>query len=386
VKFSLETAKASGFIGLGAIERIEADGHNIRISLFHADPDFLPYLTVGIVKAGSTGRERNAVGTGPYYVESYNTQQSMVLKKFSGYRLENEAGLETITIVFLPNFDAFIPGLIGGSIDGASLFSGLAHQLNPSRFDIIPGHSAAVQLLALNNAAAPFNDIRVRQAINYGIDIQGIIDAAFYGAGVPSGSPLIPGLAAYYEQSLADPYPVNLEKAMSLLAEAGFGEGGQQLTLEIIVPSNFNMHIDTAQVVAGQLSKIGINASIRLVDWATWLSDVYRGRKYQATIISLDSQIVSPRGFLSRYHSASSDNFINFSNADFDRVYGLLLTEPSEERRIELYKEAQAIISANAASVFIQDILGFRAFRAGVYGGVLHYPLYVIDFASMYGR
>jgi peptide/nickel transport system substrate-binding protein len=67
-------------------------------------------------------------------------------------------------------------------------------------------------------------------------------------------------------------------------------------------------------------------------------------------------------------------------------VYNAILVETNEDRRIDLYREAQQIISADAASVYIQDILVFKAFRTGVYGGVLNYPLYVIDFASMYGK
>ncbi|MDR0495932.1 MAG: ABC transporter substrate-binding protein, partial [Treponema sp.] len=150
--------------------------------------------------------------------------------------------------------------------------------------------------------------------------------------------------------------------------------------------SNYTMHVDTAQVIAEQLAKIGINVSIKLVDWAAWLSDVYFGRNYQATIISLDGVNVSPKSFLYRYHSGNGSNFINYANAGFDRVYGEVLAEIDEGRRIALYKEAQKIISADAASVYIQDIMGFKVFRAGVYGGVLNYPLYVIDFASMYGK
>ena len=386
VAFSLNTAQAEGFIGFGAIEKIEIIGDDIRLILKRPDPDFLPYLTVGIVKNGSSGREKKAIGTGPYCIESYAIQQSMVLAKFPGYWQKNVPNLDKITIVFFADSDALVLGLHGGSIDGAGLPGSLAQQLAPERFDIVPGYSAMVQLLALNNAAPPLDDVRIRQAINYSIDIKAIIDTAFYGKGEPSGSPVIPGLAAYYEPSLADPYPLNREKALSLLSEAGYGEGGRKLSLEITVPSSYTMHIDTAQVIADQLAKTGIDATIQMVDWAAWLSDVYRGRRYQATVISLDSPYVSPRGFLSRYHSADSGNFINFTNADFDRIYGMILAEADEGKRITLYREAQRVISANAASVYIQDIVGFKAFRSGIYGGVLNYPLYVIDFASMYGR
>jgi peptide/nickel transport system substrate-binding protein len=385
VKYSLDTAKEAGFIGFDAIEKIETDGdYSIKVTLLRPDPEFFPYLTVGIVKANSTNRDKNAIGTGPYLIESYAVQRELVLKKFADYQRDNAPKLDKITIVFFADSDALVRGLRAGSIDGAGLPASLAQQLSPEQFDIFPGYSAMVHLLALNNALPPLDDIRVRKAINYGIDIQGIIDTAFYGKGETSGSPLIPGLTAYYEKSLVNPYPVDLEKARSLLNEAGYGEGGKKLSLEITVASIFTMHADTAQVIADQLAKIGIGVSIKLVDWAAWLSEVYFGRKYQATIISLDSPNVSPRSFLSRYRSDNNSNFINYSSANFDRVFDAILVEPVEDKRITLYKEAQRIISADAASVYIQDILGFRALRAGLYGGVLNYPLYVVDFAAMY--
>ena len=388
VKFTLDTAAAAGFVGFSAIEKIETNGdYDIRITLKNSDPEFLPYLTAGVVKAGSTDRDKKAIGTGPYYIESYNIQQSLTLKKFANYWQTGVPHLDKVTIIFFADSDALILGLHGGSIDGASLTGALAQQLSPTQFDILHAYSSMVQLLALNNAAAPLNDIRIRQALNYSIDIQAIIDTAFYGKGEPSGSPIIPGLAVYYEQSLADPYPVNRERALSLLAQAGYGEGGRKLSLEITVPSNYTMHVDTAQVIADQLAKTGIiDVSIKLVDWATWLSDVYQKRNYQATIISIDSLFVSPKGFLFRYYSDADGNFFNFANADFDRIYHMILAETSEEKRIALYKEAQQIISANAANVYIQDIVEFKVFRAGAYGGVLNYPLYVHDFASMYAK
>ncbi|MDR0315833.1 MAG: ABC transporter substrate-binding protein [Treponema sp.] len=387
VKFTLDTAVAAGFAGFTQIEKVETNGtHALSVTLLAPDPEFLPYITIGIVKANSTNREKNAVGTGPFFIENYTVQQSLTLKKFKDYWQPDLPHLDTVTIVFMADSNALILGLQGGSIDGASLTGALAQQLDSGRFDIVPGRSASAQLLALNNAAGPLGDIRVRQAISYAVDVQEIIDTAFYGRGEPSGSPLIPGIAEYYEKSLAKPYPADPARARRLLADAGYGEGRVSLSLEITVPSNYTMHVDTAQVIAVQLARIGINTQIKLVDWNTWLSDVYRARGYQATIISLDGQNVSPRSFLSRYHSGAGSNFINFNSVNYDRVYDAALVETDGEKRIALYKEAQRIISAEAASVYIQDILQYTAFPAGTFGGVVNYPLYVIDFASMYRK
>jgi peptide/nickel transport system substrate-binding protein len=309
VKFSLDTAKESGFIGLNTIEDISiVDKTKIQIRLAQSDTEFLPFLTVGIVKANNTDREKKICGTGPFSIESYNSQQNLVLKKFDNYWQEDLPHLEKVTIVFFANFDALLLALRGGSIDGATLTSAMAAQLDSAQFDMVDNYSASIQLLAFNNAAAPLHNVNVRRALNYGIDIQNIIDTAFFGEGIPSGSPVIPGLAAF-ENGLT--YPYEIETARALLAEEGFNEE-HKLTLEITVPSNYTQHIDTAQVIVSQLEKIGVSASIKLVDWATWLNDVYSGRRYEATIISLDSPIVSAKSFLSRYYSSASNNFVNF--------------------------------------------------------------------------
>ncbi|MDR1933841.1 MAG: ABC transporter substrate-binding protein [Spirochaetales bacterium] len=385
VKFTLETAARAGFAGFTLIEKVEAAGsRDIRVTLRERDPEFLPYITVGIVPKNNADREKNPIGTGPFLIKSYTAQQSLVLAKNPHYWRKDLPHLDTVSFVFVADSDALLLDLRGGSIDAASLTGALVHQLDPAKFDAVPGFSASVQVLALNNAVKPLDDIRVRKAINYAIDVQRIIDTAFFGEGRPSGSPLIPGLTRYYESSLADPYPFDPEKARSLLAEAGYGNGAKKISLEITVPSNYTMHVDTAQVIVSQLAEAGIEAAIKLVDWATWLADIYHGRKYQGTIISVDANNVSPRSFLARYLSDGGSNFMNFKSGEYDRVYAAALAEPSEAKRIELYKEAQKIISRNAAGVYIQDIAGFKVFPKGRFRGLVNYPLYVIDLASIY--
>jgi len=388
VKFSIDTATAKGFNGLNRIDNTAITPDNrVRITLKAPDPEFLPYITIGIVKADNNDREKNIIGTGPFFIESFTPQRDLVLKKFDDYwqrKLsppQDIPHLEKVTIVFFANVEALMIALRSGNVDGASLVGSFAAQLNHKNFDIIDSYSAAVHLLALNNAAVPLNDICVRKAINYGVDIQGIIDGAFFGKGVPSGSPVIPGLSAYYDGSLS--YPYDPQKARELLTEAGFGDA-RKLSLEITVPSEYTMHVDTAQVIVNQLEKIGINASVKLVDWNTWLSEVYRGRNYQATVISIDSPVVSARNFLARYRSDNSSNFFNFSDKEFDRTYDALFTETNEAKRKQIYKDAQRIITSDAASVYIQDILYYKVFRANAFAGVKNYPLLIVDFSSIY--
>ncbi|MDR0451462.1 MAG: ABC transporter substrate-binding protein, partial [Treponema sp.] len=384
VVFTLETARANQFEGFANIAAVEApDKRNVRIRLKEKDPEFLTNLTIGIVPKNNGDREKRAIGTGPFIIDSYTTQQSLVLVRNPNYRRPGYPVLDKVTMVFVADSDALLTALRGGNIDGAAITGALLQQLPEDRFDVVPGYSNSVQLLALNNSAKPLDDVRVRRALNYAVDVREIIDTAFYGRGEPSGSPLIPGLGRYYEASLKNPYPVDIARAKALLAEAGYPGG---FPLEITVPSAYVMHVDTAQVLVNQLAKIGVGAAIKQVDWATWLSEVYRGRRFQATIISLDSNSVSPRSFLARYRSNADSNFINFKNADFDSLYDSSLSEMDDAKRAAIYRNAQKMISDNAASVYIQDILGFKVLPRGRFSGLLNYPLYVTDFSTITGR
>ena len=381
VEFSLNEARRSNFSGFNRIDRIELSGdRTIIIHLNTSDPEFLPFLTLGIVPRNNADREGNPIGTGPYMIESYLVQQSLNLVRNPHYWQPGLPKLDRVTVVFVADTNAIFTGLEGGNLNGAIITGENVSRLDRSRYRIYERYSNSIQLLALNNNVPPFDDIRVRMAVNYAIDPIEIIDTAFYGHGEPSRSPLIPGLRVYYNDALRNPYPVNLQRSRELLAQAGLSNG---FSFEIRVPSNFVMHIDTAQVIVNQLARVNIRATIRLQDWATWLTETFRGRNFEATIISLDGNTVSPQSYLSRYVSTANGNFINYKNENYDNLFAGILREINEDARIRQYKEAQKIISDDAASVYIQDIFAFTVLSGG-FRGVLNYPLYVIDFSTIY--
>lgn len=85
-------------------------------------------------------------------------------------------------------------------------------------------------------------------------------------------------------------YPQDIEKAKKLLKEAGYPDGFE---MTITVPNNYQQHIDTAQVLAEQLKQVGIQAEIQLMEWDSWLSDVYADRKFQSTVVGVDAAYLS---------------------------------------------------------------------------------------------
>lgn len=384
VKYSLDTA--AGLSGgkllvadLKNIKSVEiADASTIKIDLKTADFDFLPNLTCAIVPKGYTKQDSHPVGTGPYCFDSYTPEQSLVLKKNPDYWQKGLPHMDKITFKLESDSNALLTDLQGGSADGASIANNVASQLSGD-FQIITSNSNSVQLLALNNKEKPFDKLEVRQAVSYAIDPDAIIQTVNFGKGVRCGTPVIPGLKKYFDSSLTHAYDRNAKKAKELLAKEGYANG---FSMTITVPSNYTVHVDTAQVIVNELKEVGITAQIKQVDFATWLSKVYQNREYQSTIISVDGSTLSPKSYLGRYVSDASNNFVNYSSAAYDALYQKAAEEKDEAKRVELYKQAQKQLSKDAASVYIEDISNLNAFRKG-FSGYTAYPLYVFDAATV---
>lgn len=384
VKYSLDTA--AGLSGgkilvsdLANVKSVEIAGAStIKIHLKKADYDFLPNLTTAIVPKGYTQQDTHPIGTGPYCFDSYTPQQSLVLKKNPYYWQKGLPHLDKVTFKLESDSNALLTDLQGGSADGASIANNVASQLG-NGFQIITSNSNSVQLLALNNKQKPFDKAEVRQAVSYAVDPDAIIQTVNFGKGVRCGTPVIPGLKKYFDTSLTHAYDHNVAKAKQLLAKAGYANG---FSMTITVPSNYTVHVDTAQVIVNELKEVGITAQIKQVDFATWLSKVYQNREYQSTIVSVDGPTLSPKSYLGRYVSTDSKNFVNYSSAAYDSLYRKAGAEKDEAKRVELYKQAQEQLSKDAASVYIEDISNLNAFKTG-FSGYTPYPLYVFDASTI---
>lgn len=236
-----------------------------------------------------------------------------------------------------------------------------------------------VQAMYLNHAEKPFDDVRVRQALCYAIDRQQILDLAFDGYGSLIGSSMYPAFGKYFDEELTRYYTHDVEKAKALLADAGYPGG---FSMAITVPSNYQPHIDTAQVIVEQLKQVGITAEIQLVEWGSWLSDVYAGRQYQATVVGVDASTMTARALLERFTSTAGNNFINYNNAEYDAFFQEAITAADDAAQTAAYKQAEANLTENAANVYIQDLADLVAVRKGL-EGVRFYPIYVLDLSGV---
>ena len=190
---------------------------------------------------------------------------------------------------------------------------------------------------------------------------------------------MIPALSKYYESGAESLYTYDPEKAKALLTEAGYAGG---FDLEITVPSSYSQHVDSAQIIAEQLKAVGINATLKLVEWSTWLDEIYNGRQYEATVIGFDGTL-APNDWLKKYGSDAANNIANFKNDEYDKTLAEALKTVDEEEKVTLYKKLQMILAENAASVYIEDPADFVAVNKRI-GGYEFYPVAATDIAKMY--
>lgn len=380
VLYSIQKAIDSSITGYDQIENFAIDENGkLVIQLLAPNTAFVPYLTQAIVPKDYDEHALKPIGTGPYKLTEYKEQEYIVLEKHTDYWGEG-GSLDKVTVKFAASQADLLLLFEAGTIDGFSASAATVNQIDENKMNLYITYSNAVQLLALNNSYEPLQNQKVREAINYAVSADEIIDIAFYGYGTKVGSGLIPALEKYYDASLADTYQKDVAKAKSLLADAGYPNG---FSLEITVPSVYQAHVDTAQVIVNQLAEVGIQAEIKQVDWATWLEKVYQGREYQSTIISLDGSLAYPTAFLSRYVSTASNNFVNFSSANYDDVYAKALATADDAERVTLFKQLQQILNAESASVYIQDVAGFMLYNKK-FEGYTNYPLYATDYSAIY--
>ncbi|MBS7306333.1 MAG: ABC transporter substrate-binding protein [Lachnospiraceae bacterium] len=341
-------------------------------------PTYLAMVSAAIIPKDNENPDTVAIGTGPYKYVSRSPQENIICEAFDDYWGE-KANIKNVTFKVEANADSIVMDLLGGSIDFyARLTIDQVKQLN-DEFSVYEGTMNLVQALYLNNNVKPFDDVRVRQALSYATDVDEILDITAEGKGTKIGSSMFPAFGKYYDESLSELYPTDIEKAKELLKEAGYENG---FNMTITVPSNYQPHIDVAQVLAEQYKKIGVNAEIQLVEWNSWLSDVYTGRDFESTVIGVDASYLAASALLSRFESTAANNFINFKSDAYDKAYNKTLTTADDDERTALYLECEKILADEAANVYIQDLPEYVVLNKK-FTGYEFYPLYVQDIAKL---
>lgn len=365
------------------VESIETpDDKTIVFTLKEANSNFLFSLTAlhaAIIPKSNEGQHNeHPIGTGPFKFVSYNPGANLVLEKHDQYWVKDLPYLNQVDFIFQPDDQAALLALQAGELDLSGVKANRIPEVeNDFKLNYQDNNSSLV--ITFNQDKEPFNNVKVRQAINYAVSRQDIIDSVYSGYATKLGSNMSPAMGEYYRDGLQDVYNQDMEKAKALLKEAGYPDG---FKTKITVSSHNTMYADLAQVAVENLREIGIDAEIEVVEWGIWLERVYKGKEYEITAIDLTGR-PSAYEILNDYISTnSSENFFNFKNEEFDKVMKNVLVETDQEKRIDLYKRAQEILNEEAVAVYIADYQLIWAMDKNLEGQKM-YPFWFHDMSEM---
>jgi len=348
VVFSIERVQTDWTTSLAAamdvVESVEADSPTrVVVTLSAPSNDWLYRMTtrIGAIfsEAGVDDLASTPIGTGPYQLDAWNRGDSIVLTRNDDYWGDAPHFAE-VTLRYFDDPTALNSALLSGGIDVITTVQ--APEALP-QFDgnddlqIIEGTTNGEVVLSFNHRSAPFQDIRVRQAIRLAIDHQSLIDTCWAGRGELIGS-MVPPTDPWYEDLTAlVPHDPNL--AAQLLGEAEQTD----LTLRLRVPT-LPYAESCGQVVASQLEDVGITVALDTLEFpAQWLQQVFTDHDYDMSIVAH----VEPRDVPAVF--GNPEYYPGYDNAE---VQDLLAEADAgtPDEQVTIMQEVARVLSEDAAS------------------------------------
>jgi dipeptide transport system substrate-binding protein len=366
---------------LKSVEKV--DDHTVRITLNQPEAPFLSDLAMeyaaiiskeyadAMLKAGTPERvDQEPVGTGPFYLVNYQKDAVIRYKAWPRY-WGGKAKIDDLVFAITPD----------ASVRWAKLQRGECHVMpypNPADLEAIRKDSN-VQLLeqpglnvgyiAYNTTKKPFDDKRVRQALNMAINKKAIVDAVFLGSGVPAKNPIPPTIWSY-DDSIQD-YPYDPAQAKKLLAEAGYPNGFETDLWAMPVQRPYNPNARRiAELAQADLAKVGVTAKIVSYEWGEYRKRAQNGEHMMAQL-GWTGDNGDPDNFLHTLLGCDSaktngSNIAKFCHQPFEDVVVKAKRVSDQAQRAELYKQAQRIFHEEAPWFVVAHSVQYKPVRKEV--------------------
>ncbi len=374
------------------------DPHTVRISLRENDATFLSNLamfSMGIVSPASLATHgadvaRHPVGTGPFRFVKWEPNQKIVLEANEAY-WGGRPYLDKLIFKPVPENAVRLLELEVGAIHGMNGLNpdDTARVEDDPELSFLQEAGMNIGYLAMNNDRKPFDQLKVRQALNHAINKPALIKAFFADGrlGEAAKNPMPPTLWGYND-AIRD-YAYDPARARQLLAEAGYPAGFEmELWALPVVRPYMPQGQRVAEAIQSDLAKIGVTVRITTYEWGTYLDKLGKG-DHQAALIGWIGDNGDPDNFLYNLLDASNARKGGSTNYAFYRgqaAHDLLVKArrvSDLSARSRLYEEAQVAIHRDAPWVPLFHAKQMAAVRSNVRGFKLH-PTGKAQFARTY--
>ena len=363
---------------------VKVDDLTVKITLNKPEAPFLanlamPYAAVqskeyadAMLKAGTPEKiDQDPIGTGPFYLVQYQKDAVIRYKAFPAY-WGGKAKLDDLVYAITPD----------ASVRWAKLQKGECHVMpypNPADLDAIrkdpniqvleqPGLN--VGYMAYNTKKKPFDDVRVRKAINMAIDKKAIIDGVYLSTGIAAKNPIPPTMWSYNDAVKDDPF--DPAAAKKLLAEAGYPNGLTTDLWAMPVQRPYNPNAKRiAELMQADLAKIGVKAEIKSFEWGEYRKRMQEG-EHQMGMLGWTGDNGDPDNFMytllgcASAESKSGSNIAKFCYQPYEDLVVKAKTVTDQAERAELYKKAQVIFKEQAPWFTIAHAVQLKPVRKEV--------------------
>jgi dipeptide transport system substrate-binding protein len=367
---------------LDKVEKL--DDYTVRITIKQALSPFITNLGMNflsimsaeyaeqLAKAGTPEKiDFEPVGTGPFILVNYQRDVAIRYKKNPEY-WRGVAKLDDLIFTIVPDAAVRLAKLQTNECQVMAL-------PNPADVEIIKKDPALkveaqeglnIGYLAFNTEKKPFDDKRVRQALNYAVDKKAIVEAVYQGAGTVATNP-IPSIVWSYDTSIKD-YPYDPGKAKQLLAEAGLPDGFETDLWAMPVSRPYNPNGKRmGEMVQSYWAAVGVKAKIVSMEFAEYLK---RGRagEHQTILLGWGGDTGDPDNFLFEVlgcgAAKTGRNMARWCNADYQKLVEEARAVSDKGERTKLYEAAQKLFKDEAPWITMAHSIVYVPMRKEVTG------------------
>lgn len=314
----------------------------------------------------NTAFARKPVGSHYYQLESWRTGERISLVR-NPLATQGQAKINRLVSRFIPDVAAQFLELLADNIDAMALNPVQYARIFPARPDLTKKIALYKELgsgytyMGFNLKHKPFDDIRVRKAINYAINKQELIDGVLLGLGEPVASPYKPGTR--WSNPQLHPYAYNPKQALMLLKQVGFEDhdadgildrNGKPLAFEIVTNQNKQREM-SAVLIQRRLKEVGIDCKIRVLEWASFISRYIKTGDFDVVLLAW-GLTPEPDQF-SIWHSSQQApgqfNFVGYNNPRVDKLLEQGRLEFDLDKRMKIYHEFAEILLEDSPIVYL---------------------------------
>jgi peptide/nickel transport system substrate-binding protein len=310
------------------------------------------------------------IGTGPFKFKEWERGSYIRLERNPDYWADGQPGVDELVFRYIRDEAGRAAALETGeaqvSVLGTVALSDVERlKASPNLAIETRGYAMSVwhSIMEFNLRREPFNDVRVRQAIAHAIDLDLIARTAWVGLAKPSTGPIPSQLTSMYTTDGVPLYPVDVEKAEKMLDEAGWPKkaDGTRFKMNLVVNAFTLPYQQTAQVIAQALTRIGIDVQIENMTQGL-VRRIYTDYDFDAQVsamaLSGDPSISIVQTYWTKgiLPGANLSNASGYSNPEMDSVIEAAAQELSTEKRVELFKQFQAIAQRDLPLIPLVEI------------------------------